>query len=80
VAARLPLAVPGTNQITIHTSATEADLVRAFRQAFFTPPSITDHFKPTPAAHFRAVFKWDGSVPDADYHAPPGAPPGWPFG
>ncbi len=72
------------NQVLVSTNASEADVVKAFKTAFFTAPTLADHFKPTPAAHFRSQMTWrpaqvrrrgqlDG------YKVPPGAPPGWPF-
>jgi hypothetical protein len=45
-------------QLKFTTNASEADVVKAFRSAFFTPPTIGDYFKPTPLGHFRSVLRW----------------------
>jgi hypothetical protein len=49
------------NQVLVRTNASEDDVVKAFKKAFFTPPTLADHFKPTPAAHFRSQMTWRGT-------------------
>jgi hypothetical protein len=45
--------------LVVKTNATQEDVVRAFRLAFLTRPTIADHFKPTPLAHFRSMMTWE---------------------
>ena len=46
------------DELQVQTSASERDVIRAFKEVFFEPPSLSDHFKPTPIAHFRSQMTW----------------------
>jgi hypothetical protein len=46
------------DELQVKTNASQSDVVRAFKEAFFEPPSLSDHFKPTPIAHFRSEMTW----------------------
>jgi hypothetical protein len=47
------------DELQVQTNASERDVVRAFKEAFFEPPSLSEHFKPTPIAHFRSQITWE---------------------
>jgi hypothetical protein len=49
------------DELMMRTNASEDDCVAAFRSAFFTPPTLGDHFKPTPIAHFRSQMSWSST-------------------
>lgn len=49
------------DELQVQTDASEGDVVRSFKQSFFEPPSLSDHFKPTPIAHFRAQMDWQAT-------------------
>lgn len=49
---------PGS-QLSFRTNADQEHVVRAFRHAFFDAPTLSDHFKPTPLGHFRAMLTWE---------------------
>jgi hypothetical protein len=46
------------DELQAQTNASQNDVVRAFKESFFEPPGLSDHFKPTPIAHFRSQMTW----------------------
>lgn len=54
---------PLRSELTISTNAPQDVVLQAFKSAFFTPPKLLDHVKPTPIAHMRAQITW-ASVDD----------------
>lgn len=46
------------DELQAQTNASQNDVVRAFKESFFEPPNVSDHFKPTPVAHFRSQMTW----------------------
>jgi hypothetical protein len=47
------------DELQARTNASESDAVRAFKESFFEPPSLSDHFTPSPIAHFRSQMTWE---------------------